>query len=73
MGEVGAILDVIVRHLPLFAACTVVDGVVDIVGWWNLGAGGKRGLDKEKRGPSRVKAALQIHQKILGDSVVRYK
>jgi len=33
MGEVGAILDVIVRHLPLFAACTVVDGVVDIVGW----------------------------------------
>ena len=73
MGEVDSIIDVISRHLPLFAACTVVDGVVDIVGWWGLRAGGKWGLDKEKRRTSGVKAALLIHPKMLGNSVVRYK
>jgi len=35
-----------------------VDDILAI--WGNLGAGGKRGLAKEKRGPSNIKAASHI-------------
>jgi len=38
-------MDVILRHLLLFAACAVIDGgLLTMVGWWTLELGGKRGL-----------------------------
>jgi len=57
MGEVGAIIDGILRHLPLFGACTVVDGeLLSMVGWWFLGGRGKAGsLVMKSGGPLALK------------------
>ena len=39
------IIDVILRHILLFAACTVVDGeLLGTVSWWILGSWGKAGV-----------------------------
>jgi len=69
MGE--AIIDNILRHLPLFAGCTVIDGeLFGIDGF--LEAKGKEGPSGEKRGSSWVKAAFQILHRIPSKSVVSY-
>ena len=58
IGEVGAIIDVILRHLSLFATCAVIDrGLLSMVGRWDLGAGGKRGpgIIRKSGGPLALK------------------
>jgi len=59
IGEVGTIIDGILRHFPLFAACAVV---VTEYGRFLvlLDAKEKRGLAQEKRKSLGAKAALQI-------------
>ena len=61
IGGSGAIIDGMMRHLPLFIACTAEKGgllgrLVDDV----LATGRKAGLVKEKRRSAGVKATSQL-------------